>query len=176
MLALPTGAHAEGGTLKSEDDTIAAIATPLGEGGISVIRLSGKRAFDIADRVFHGETPLKTTESHTAHLGYVLNLDGEPIDEVICTVYRSPRSYTTEDSIEISCHGGVLVTRKVLECVLQAGARLAEPGEFTKRAFLNGRLDLSQAEAVADLIHSRSEASRRSEKNKRHTRRHSKPS
>jgi tRNA modification GTPase len=148
--------------MKSEDDTIAAIATPLGEGGISVIRLSGKRAFDIADRVFRGETPLKAAKSHTAHFGHILGLDGEPIDEVISTVYRSPRSYTTEDSVEISCHGGVLVTRKVLECVLQAGARLAEPGEFTKRAFLNGRLDLSQAEAVADLIHSRSEASHRS--------------
>jgi tRNA modification GTPase len=148
--------------MKNEDDTIAAIATPLGEGGISVIRLSGRQAFDIADRVFRGQTLLKTAKSHTAHVGYILGLDGEPVDEVISTVYRSPHSYTTEDSIEIGCHGGVLVTRKVLECVLQAGARLAEPGEFTKRAFLNGRLDLSQAEAVADLIHSRSEASHRS--------------
>lgn len=148
--------------MRYEDDTIAAIATPLGEGAISVIRLSGKRAFDIADRIFRGKTLLKNANSHTAHLGYIFGLDGGPIDEVVSTVYKSPGSYTTEDSVEISCHGGVLVTRKVLESVLQAGARLAEPGEFTKRAFLNGRLDLSQAEAVADLIHSRSEVSHRS--------------
>jgi len=148
--------------MKWEDDTIAAIATPVGEGGISVIRLSGKRAFDIADRVFRGKTTLNAAHSHTAHLGYIVDLNANPVDEVVSTVYKSPHSYTAEDIVEISCHGGVLVTRRVLESVLEAGARIAEPGEFTKRAFLNGRLDLSQAEAVADLIHSRSELSHKS--------------
>jgi tRNA modification GTPase len=148
--------------MKHEDDTIAAIATPIGEGGISIVRLSGKHAFEIADRVFRGKTALKSAHTHTAHVGYIVDLNGEPVDEVISTVFKSPHSYTAEDCVEISCHGGVLVTRRVLESVLQVGARMAEPGEFTKRAFINGRLDLSQAEAVADLIQSRSELSRRS--------------
>ena len=148
--------------MKNEDDTIAAIATPIGEGGISVIRISGKTAFETADRVFRGKTVLKAAQTHTAHFGCIVGSGEKRIDEVVATVYKTPHSYTAEDCIEISCHGGVLVTRKVLEAVLQAGARLAEPGEFTKRAFLNGRLDLSQAEAVADLIHSRSELSHKS--------------
>jgi tRNA modification GTPase len=105
---------------------------------------------------------LKAAHTHTVHVGFVVDLNGEPVDEVVSTVYKSPHSYTGEDCVEVNCHGGVLVTRRVLESVLQAGARMAEPGEFTKRAFLNGRLDLLQAEAVADLIHSRSELSRRS--------------
>jgi tRNA modification GTPase len=147
--------------MKYEDDTIAAIATPIGEGGISIIRISGKHAFEIADRVFRGKTAMGGAHTHTAHFGFIVDLNGEPVDEVVSTVYKSPHSYTGEDSVEISCHGGVLVTRIVLESMLQAGARMAEPGEFTKRAFINGRLDLSQAEAVADLIHSRSELSRR---------------
>jgi tRNA modification GTPase len=145
--------------MKHEDDTIAAIATPIGEGGIAVIRVSGKNAFDITDRVFRGTRALKRARPQTAHYGHIVDLDGAQVDEVVCTVYRSPHSYTTEDSVEISCHGGLFVTRKVLETVLKAGARMAEPGEFTKRAFLGGRLDLSQAEAVADLIHSNSELS-----------------
>ncbi|MGA9365192.1 MAG: tRNA uridine-5-carboxymethylaminomethyl(34) synthesis GTPase MnmE [Bacteroidota bacterium] len=148
--------------MKYEDDTIAAIATPIGEGGISIVRLSGKHAFEIVDRVFRGKTALKAAHTHTAHVGYIVDLNGEPVDEAVSTVYKSPHSYTGENCVEVSCHGGVLVTRRVLESVLQAGARMAEPGEFTKQAFINGRLDLSQAEAVADLIHSRSELSRKS--------------
>lgn len=148
--------------MKYEDDTIAAIATPIGEGGMSVIRISGKAAFDIADKVFHGKVSLRDAQTHTAHFGYLVDSKGDSVDEVVATVYRSPHSYTSEDCVEISCHGGVLVTRKCLEAILQSGARLAQPGEFTKRAFLNARIDLSQAEAVADLIHSRTEMSRRS--------------
>ena len=148
--------------MKHEEDTIAAVATPIGEGGISLIRVSGQGAFDVIDRVFRGKTALKGARSQTAHYGYIVDVGGEPVDEVVCTVYRSPHSYTTEDSVEISCHGGVFVTRRVLETLLKSGARMAEPGEFTKRAFLNGRLDLSQAEAVADLIHANSELSHRS--------------
>jgi tRNA modification GTPase len=148
--------------MRYEDDTIAAIATPIGEGGISIVRLSGKNAFEIVDRVFRGKTALKAAHTHTVHIGSVVDSNGEPVDEVVSTVYKSPHSYTGEDCVEVNCHGGVLVTRMVLESVLQAGARMAEPGEFTKRAFINGRLDLLQAEAVADLIHSRSELSRRS--------------
>jgi tRNA modification GTPase len=145
--------------MKREEDTIAAIATPIGEGGIAVIRVSGRNALDITDRVFRGRRPLKRARPQTAHYGHIVDLDGVRVDEVVCTVYRSPHSYTTEDSVEISCHGGLFVTRKVLETVLRSGARIAEPGEFTKRAFLGGRLDLSQAEAVADLIRSHSELS-----------------
>jgi tRNA modification GTPase len=145
--------------MKHEDDTIAAIATPIGEGGIAVIRVSGRNALDIVDQVFRGITALKRAQPQTAHYGYIVDFGGAQVDEVVCTVYRSPHSYTTEDSVEISCHGGLFVTRKVLETVLKGGARMAEPGEFTKRAFLGGRLDLSQAEAVADLIHSNSELS-----------------
>ena len=145
-----------------DDETIAAIATPIGEGGISVIRVSGRRAFEMVDNVFRGKTTIKSARTHTAHYGYILDQRGEPVDEVVATVYRAPHSYSAEDSVEISCHGGLLVTRLVLEAILQSGARHAQPGEFTKRAFLNGRLDLSQAEAVADLIHSRSELSHKS--------------
>ncbi len=148
--------------MKYEDDTIAVIATPIGEGGISVIRISGKSAFDIVDKVFRGKASLGDAQSHTAHFGHLVDSKGDSIDEVVATVYRSPHSYTSEDSVEIGCHGGVLVTRKCLEAILESGARLAQPGEFTKRAFLNGRIDLSQAEAVADLIHSRTEMSHRS--------------
>jgi tRNA modification GTPase len=145
--------------VKHEEDTIAAIATPIGEGGIAIIRVSGREAFDIVDRVFRGRTPLKRVQSQSAHYGYIADQGGTLVDEVVCTIYRAPHSYTTENSVEISCHGGLLVTRKVLETVLEGGARMAEPGEFTKRAFLGGRLDLSQAEAVADLIHANSELS-----------------
>jgi tRNA modification GTPase len=144
-----------------QDDTIAAIATPMGEGAIAVIRLSGKNAIGVADRVFRGKRLLTSSKSHTAHYGYLVDPDENRIDEVVSTVYRSPHSYTGEDCVEISCHGGMLVTRKILETILKAGARLAEPGEFTKRAFLMGRIDLSQAEAVADLIRSRSDLAHR---------------
>lgn len=143
-------------------DTITAISTPMGEGGISVIRVSGIDALAVADRVFLGKTKLGEAPSHTAHFGRVVEGDGRLIDEVVAVVFRTPSSYTCEDVVEISCHGGYLVTQRVLERVQSAGARLAKPGEFTRRAFLNGRLDLSQAEAVADLIHSESDAAYRS--------------
>ncbi len=148
--------------MKQFDEVIAAIATPIGEGGIAVIRVSGKGAVDIVDRGFRGRVKLRDARSHTVHFGQYLDDGGVAIDEVLATIFRAPASYTAEDVVELSCHGGVYVTRKVLESVIVAGARLAEPGEFTKRAFLNGRIDLSQAEAVADLIKSRSELAHRS--------------
>ena len=142
------------------DDTIAAIATPLGEGGLAVIRISGKDALVVADKAFTpvGKSSRKPSaaESHTIHYGKVMRA-GRQVDEVLCTVMRAPRTFTREDIVEITCHGGILSTKTVLDTVLEAGARLAEPGEFTRRAFLNGRLDLAQAEAIADLIHSRTE-------------------
>lgn len=142
----------------SQHDTIAAIATPPGEGALAVLRLSGKQALSIADVVFRSRSGRKPSEvpSHTVHYGHVVR-EGRIIDEVLLTVFRSPKTFTTEDTVEISGHGGPLVTRLVLETLLAAGARLAEPGEFTQRAFLRGRLDLAQAEAVADLIHARTE-------------------
>ncbi|MBN9692829.1 MAG: tRNA uridine-5-carboxymethylaminomethyl(34) synthesis GTPase MnmE [Verrucomicrobia bacterium] len=142
----------------SPEDTIAAVATPLGEGGLAVVRISGRQALAIADQVFRpaGSRSVvpSAAPSHTVHYGF-LAPQGVRVDEVLLTVLRAPRTYTREDTVEISCHGGVVVTRQVLEAVLAAGARLAEPGEFTQRAFLNGRIDLTQAEAVADLIHAR---------------------
>ena len=142
------------------DDTIAAIATPLGEGGLAVIRISGPEALTVAGRSFVpvGKNSCKPAEAttHTIHYGNVMRA-GETVDEVLCAVMRAPRTYTREDIVEITCHGGILSAKTVLDTVLENGARLAEPGEFTKRAFLNGRLDLAQAEAVADLIHSRTE-------------------
>jgi tRNA modification GTPase len=141
------------------DDTIAAIATPIGEAGISVIRVSGPRAFAIVDRGFRGKKPLNEASTHTAHFGDFLDRRGEKIDEVVATLFRAPQSFTTEDVVEVSCHGGLYVTKAILDELINGGARSAEPGEFTKRAFLNGRIDLSQAEAVADLIHARSRMS-----------------
>ena len=142
------------------DDTIAAIATPLGEGGLAVIRLSGAEAFPIADNVFvpGGKSALKPSAAptHTIHYGKIIR-HGETVDEVLLSILRAPRTFTREDTVEISCHGGLLPAKLVLDTILENGARLAEPGEFTRRAFLNGRLDLAQAEAVADLIHSRTE-------------------
>ena len=145
-----------------DSDTIAAIATPPGEGGISVIRISGRDAFAVADKAFVGKSTLSTSPSHTAHFGRIVDAQGGYVDEVVAVTFKGPNSYTCEDVVEVSCHGGYIVTQKVLEMLLTAGARAAEPGEFTKRAFLNGRLDLSQAEAVGDLIHSKSEAAYRS--------------
>ena len=142
------------------DDTIAAIATPLGEGGLAVIRISGARAFEVADKVFFpaGKSSQKTcaAPTHTIQYGHVLH-DGRTVDEVLVAVMRAPRTFTRENVAEITCHGGVLTAKLVLDATLSAGARLAEPGEFTKRAFLNGRIDLAQAEAVADLISARTE-------------------
>ncbi|HZG84899.1 tRNA uridine-5-carboxymethylaminomethyl(34) synthesis GTPase MnmE [Paenibacillus sp.] len=140
------------------EDTIAAIATPLGEGGIAVIRISGPRAVDIAESVFRSKVKLTKAESHTVHYGHVVSpATGERIEEALATVMRAPRSYTAEDVVEVSCHGGIVSVKKVLDAILDRGARLAEPGEFTKRAFLNGRIDLAQAEAVIDLIRSKSD-------------------
>ena len=142
------------------DDTIAAIATPLGEGGLAVIRLSGAEALAVADRCFApvGEASVKPSAAatHTIHFGHVVR-DGQTVDEALLAVMRAPRTFTREDVVEITCHGGILAAKMVLDTVLANGARLAEPGEFTRRAFLNGRIDLAQAEAVADLIHSRTE-------------------
>jgi tRNA modification GTPase len=140
------------------DDTIAAISTPLGEGGIGIVRISGKEALKIADKIFRGKLPPSQIPSHTVNYGEIVNPKIEEIiDEVLLTVFRAPKSYTAEDLVEISCHGGVLVLSKVLEQSLNCGARLAEPGEFTLRAFFNGRIDLSQAEAVAELIRSKTD-------------------
>lgn len=151
-------------------DTIGAVSTPHGEGGISVIRISGMKAFDIVSCIFSkSKTDLKPfnfedAESHTIHFGYVFE-KGQIIDEVLASVFKNPNSYTGEDIIELSSHGGVFVTQKILKAVLSAGARHAEPGEFTKRAFLNRRIDLSQAEAVADLIKAKTEEAHRSSVN-----------
>ena len=141
-------------------ETIAAIATPLGQGGLAVIRISGSRAFEVADVIFKraGSKHRSLTElpSHTVHYGHIVR-QGEVIDEVLTTILRAPRTYTREHTVEISCHGGMTATAAVLEASLAAGARLAEPGEFTRRAFINGRIDLTQAEAVADLISARTQ-------------------
>ena len=142
------------------DDTIAAIATPLGEGGLAVIRISGARAYEVADQVFvpAGKSSQKTSTAptHTVQYGHIVH-GGRTVDEVLVAVMRAPRTFTRENVAEITCHGGVLTAKMVLDAALSAGARLAEPGEFTKRAFLNGRIDLAQAEAVADLIAARTE-------------------
>src|SRR6266404_9696400 len=142
------------------EDTIAAIATPLGEGGLAVIRISGPQALAVADRCFAPAGKLSKQPSlattHTLHFGHVLS-NGQSLDEVLLAVMRAPRTFTREDVVEITCHGGLQPAKMVLEAVLHSGARLAEPGEFTRRAFLNGRIDLAQAEAVADLIHARTE-------------------
>src|SRR5208282_893461 len=142
------------------DDTIAAIATPLGEGGLAVVRVSGARALAVADKSFlpAGKNSLKPSAAatHTIHFGKIVR-QGRTIDEVLLAVLRAPRTFTREDTVEITCHGGILPAKLILDTLLENGARLAEPGEFTRRAFLNGRLDLAQAEAVADLIHSRTE-------------------
>ena len=142
------------------DDTIAAIATPLGQGGLAVVRLSGPQAMQVADQCFvpAGAQSVKPSaaSSHTIHYGRMVR-SGQTVDEVLVAVMRAPRTFTREDTVEISCHGGVLPAKLVLDTLLENGARLAGPGEFTRRAFLNGRIDLAQAEAVADLIHSRTE-------------------
>ncbi|WP_372634228.1 tRNA uridine-5-carboxymethylaminomethyl(34) synthesis GTPase MnmE [Fodinibius sp.] len=134
---------------------IAAIATPVGEGGIAVIRVSGKNAIEIVNEAFRA-ADLTEKESHTVHFGKIVNAQGNVVDEVLATLFHAPRSYTGEETVEISCHGGVLVTQAVLETVLALGIHSAEAGEFTQRAFLNGKMELSQAEAVADLIHAKS--------------------
>lgn len=161
------------------DDTIAAISTPIGEGGIGIVRLSGKKALSIADRIFVSKESKKPSqfETYTTHHGWIVNSHKSPvtshqsknnpqsfkdvIDEVILTVMRAPKSYTKEDIVEINCHSGIIPLREVLHLVLKLGARIAQPGEFTKRAFLNGRIDLAQAEAVLDVVKSKTEVSLR---------------
>ena len=142
------------------DDTIAAIATPLGQGGLAVIRISGSKAIPVVDAVFtpakKSKAKLAEAKTHTLHYGHIAQ-NGHRLDEVIVSVMTAPATFTREDIVEISCHGGIRSTQAVLDAVLKAGARLALPGEFTKRAFLHGRIDLAQAEAVADLIHARTD-------------------
>ena len=141
-----------------EHDTIAAIATPPGQGGIAIVRVSGPQAEETARRIFVLTRPQETLVSHHLYFGHIVDpLTGNPLDQGLLTVMRAPRSYTGEHVAEIHCHGGSFITRRVLSALLSQGVRLAQPGEFTKRAFLNGRLDLSQAEAVVDLIQAKSE-------------------
>jgi len=144
-------------------DTISAISTPLGEAGLGIVRLSGKSAFQIADKIFQGKTKPTEAESHTVHYGRVVDpISHEILDEVLLIVMQAPHTYTAEDVIEISCHGGPLILQKILHATVASGARLAEPGEFTLRAFVNGRIDLAQAEAVADIIRAKSDSSLKS--------------
>lgn len=140
-------------------DTIAAIATGMSNSGIGIVRISGPEAVETAEKVYrskNGKKRLSEQKTHTVHYGYIYD-DGEMIDEVMVLIMRGPNSFTAEDTVEIDCHGGMLVIKKILEAVLKNGARAAEPGEFTKRAFLNGRIDLTKAEAVMDLIQSENE-------------------
>src|SRR5438093_5438491 len=143
-------------------ETIAAISTPAGEGAIALVRISGPNAIPIADKIFRGKEAPPEFASHVQHLGEVVSESGNLIDQVIMSIHRAPASYTGEDLVEISCHGGTLVTAKVLEACLRTGARGARPGEFTERAFLNGKMDLTQAEAVIDLIRARTDLALRS--------------
>ncbi len=138
--------------------TIAAISTAMSNSGIGIVRMSGPEAFEIADQIYRGKNnkKLSSQKSHTIHYGYIVE-NGETVDEVLVMLMRGPHSYTGEDTVEINCHGGVYVVKRILEILIFHGARPAEPGEFTKRAFLNGRMDLSQAEAVGDLITSQNE-------------------
>ncbi|MBR1693330.1 MAG: tRNA uridine-5-carboxymethylaminomethyl(34) synthesis GTPase MnmE [Lachnospiraceae bacterium] len=151
----------------SSSDTIAAIATALSDSGIGIVRVSGKKAIEIVNRIYRSkekdrdgnDLPIKSLfdyKSHTIHYGFIYDGD-ELLDEVMVAIMKAPNSFTMEDTVEIDCHGGVLVTNRILEAVIRHGARIAEPGEFTKRAFLNGRIDLSKAEAIIDLIHAKSE-------------------
>lgn len=141
-------------------DTIAAISTPLGEGAIAIVRLSGPQAISIADQCYRGRQALSSCQSHTIHYGHLIerkNGEENVLEEVMVSVMKAPRTFTREDVVEINCHGGIVSVNRVLQLVLKNGARLAEPGEFTKRAFLNGRIDLSQAEAVMDFIRAKTD-------------------
>src|SRR4051812_21293908 len=141
----------------SNSDTIVALATPQGIGAIAVIRLSGPRAIEITDEIFRGKK-LADQKTHTIHYGHIV--EGEKVmDEVMISLFRAPKSFTTEDVVEISCHGSAFIAEQIIRLLIQHGARPAKAGEFTLRAFMNGRIDLSQAEAVADLIASDSAAS-----------------
>lgn len=132
------------------ENTIAAISTSLQDGAISIIRLSGDKAIEITQKIF--DRHIINAKSHTIHYGFIIDADKNPVDEVLISIFRAPKTYTREDIVEINCHGGTFITRKILSMVLSAGADLAKPGEFTQRAFYHGRIDLSQAEAVQDMI------------------------
>ena len=157
-----------------ERDTIAAIATPPGTGALAIVRVSGPGAVAVADAVFCGRGSLRTAASHTAHYGAIVRVPddrsgagaGEVIDDVVATVFRAPASYTGDDTVEITCHGSNLVAATIVGALLNEGARNADPGEFTRRAFLNGKLDLTQAEAVAEVIRSATAASLRGARNR----------
>ena len=138
--------------------TIAAISTAMSNSGIGIVRMSGSDSFEIADKIYKGKRDKKLSDqkSHTIHYGYIMDCE-DTVDEVLVMLMRGPHSYTGEDTVEINCHGGVYIVKRILEILIKNGARPAEPGEFTKRAFLNGRIDLSQAEAVGDLIVSQNE-------------------
>src|SRR5437762_9051417 len=143
-------------------DTIAAISTAAGEGAIALVRISGVKAIEVADQIFHGKEKPSRFPSHVQHFGEIVDGEGRLIDQVMLSIHCGPASYTGEDLVEISCHGGTLVSAHVLEACLRAGARAARPGEFTERAFLNGKMDLTQAEAVIDLIRARTDLALRS--------------
>lgn len=144
----------------TEFDTIAAISTPLGEGGISIVRVSGEDAVEIANKVFKGKD-LTQVASHTINYGHIVDpASGQVIDEVMASVMLAPKTFTKEDTVEINCHGGIVVTNDILQLLLANGARMADPGEFTKRAFVNGRIDLTQAESVMDIIRAKTDKAR----------------
>src|SRR5699024_9117799 len=144
----------------TEFDTIAAISTPIGEGGISIVRMSCEYAVKIANEVFKG-ADLTKVPTHTIHYGHIIDPDtGKTIDESMVTVLRAPKTFTREDIVEINCHGGIVVTNHILQLLLSHGARMADPGEFTKRAFVNGRIDLTQAESVMDIVRAKTDKAR----------------
>ena len=151
--------------LQNQNDTIVAIATPAGVGAISVIRLSGKGSFVATDSIFLGRVKIAEAASHTIHYGKIIDENENLIDDVLVSVFRNPHSYTGEDSVEISAHGNQFISKKIIELLLKSNVRIAEPGEFTKRAFLNGKLDLAQAEAVVEVINARTDASLRGARN-----------
>lgn len=136
------------------NDTIAAISTSLNDSGISIIRISGENSIEIADKIYKGKKSLKDVNTHTINYGHII-YENEIIDEVLVMIMKAPKTYTGENTVEINCHGGILVTQKILNAVIKSGAYIAEPGEFTKRAFINGKMDLSQAEAVIDIINAK---------------------
>ena len=139
-------------------DTITSISTPMGEGAIGIVRLSGPEAVEIGDKLYKGKKKLKDVPSHTINYGHIIDFEtDEVVEEVMISVLCAPKTFTREDIIEINCHGGILTINRILELTMTHGARMAEPGEYTKRAFLNGRIDLSQAEAVMDFIRSKTD-------------------
>lgn len=141
-------------------DTITAIATPPGIGAIATIRISGPKAIEVTSKLWQGRD-LSTCHASSAHLGYITDLDGQPIDQVVATIFRAPASFTGLDTVEISCHGSLLIQQRIIDALCRAGARIAEPGEFTRQAFITGKIDLAQAEGIADLIAAQSDAARK---------------